>query len=78
MSKYHSKPIEFEGVRFDSIAEYRRFGELKLMEQAGEISGLEVHPRFLLQEAFTKPDGGRRSRRVFQYQACTIFGGVAG
>ncbi len=53
MTKYNSRPIEYDGIRFDSIAEYRRYGELKLLEQAGEITCLEVHPRFLLQQAFT-------------------------
>lgn len=71
MSKYNAKPIEFEGIRFDSIAEYRRYGELKLLEQAGEISGLVVHPRYLLQPAFKY--NGKVERKIeyegdFQYQ----------
>lgn len=66
MSKYHSKSIEFEGIRFDSIAEYRRYEELKLMEKAGEISCLSVHPRFLLQEAFITPDGKREAQITYE------------
>ena len=65
MSKYGNKRIEFEGIRFDSIAEYRRYADLKLAEQAGEITDLQVHPRFLLQEAFTTPDGGREAQITY-------------
>jgi hypothetical protein len=52
MSKYHSKPVECDGIKFDSITEYRRYLDLKLMERNGEISGLTVHPRYELQPAF--------------------------
>lgn len=52
MTKYNSRPVEHDGIRFDSLAEYRRYGELVLLERAGEITDLTVHPRFLLQEAF--------------------------
>ncbi len=47
-SKYHAIPTYVEGLRFASKAEARRFGELKLMEKAGEIWDLELQPRFPL------------------------------
>ncbi len=53
MSKYGNKTIEFEGIRFDSLAELRRYQDLRLMENNGDISNLVVHPRFILQEPFT-------------------------
>lgn len=37
-----------DGHRFASKAEERRWRELKLLEKAGEIMDLEVHPRFPL------------------------------
>lgn len=43
-NKYHAKKSRIDGYSFDSQAEARRYGELRLMEKAGEISGLEVHP----------------------------------
>jgi len=52
MSKYHNKPVEIDGYKFDSIAESRRYQELRLLQTAGDISGLVVHPRYVLQEAF--------------------------
>ena len=39
---------------FDSIRESQRYKELKLLERAGEISNLELQPRFLLQDSFKK------------------------
>jgi len=53
MSKYGNKTIEFEGIRFDSLAELGRYQNLRTMENNGDISNLVVHPRFILQEPFT-------------------------
>ena len=47
-SKYNAKPVKIDGLSFDSKKEARRYGELKLMERAGEISQLTVHPRYSL------------------------------
>lgn len=47
-SKYRAKPTVVDGIRFDSMKEARRYGELKLLERAGEISELELQPRFPL------------------------------
>lgn len=39
-SKYRNKKITVNGEQFDSQREYRRYCELKLLEQAGVISCL--------------------------------------
>ena|SRR3990167_8409052 len=46
MSKYKAKPVTLDGHRFASQAEAARYGELKLLERAGKIADLTVHPRF--------------------------------
>lgn len=46
--KYRNKPVEIDGVKFDSKAEAKRWGELKLLERAGQIAGLELQPSFAL------------------------------
>jgi hypothetical protein len=46
--KYHAVPTIVDGVRFASKAEARRYGVLKMMQMAGEISGLELQPKFPL------------------------------
>jgi hypothetical protein len=40
------KKIEEDGIRFDSKREYLRYRDLKLLEKAGEIVALKVHPKF--------------------------------
>lgn len=46
----HSTAVkcECDGYKFDSKFEMGRYLELKLLEMAGEIQHLEVHPRFAL------------------------------
>ena len=62
MNKYRNKKVIVEDYVFDSIAESRRYKELKLLLQAGKISNLELQPHFLLQEAFKK--NGRTFRKI--------------
>jgi len=38
--------IEHDGIRFDSKREFLRYMDLKLLERAGEISDLRVHPKY--------------------------------
>jgi hypothetical protein len=38
-----------DGIKFDSKAEARRYGELKLLERAGEIRALGLHPKFIFE-----------------------------
>jgi len=48
VSKYNARRVQVDGITFDSIAESVRYRQLRLLEQAGEISGLRVHPRYVL------------------------------
>ncbi len=50
--KYNAKPIEFDGFKFDSKKEAKRYLELKVLEKAGKIRDLKLQPVFLLQEGF--------------------------
>lgn len=47
-SKYRNVKCEADGLKFDSLKERNRYTELKLLEDAGEIDFLEVHPLFRL------------------------------
>lgn len=40
MSKYNSRKITKDGITFDSVREYNRYCELKLLERAGKIERL--------------------------------------
>lgn len=45
-NKYGAVSTTVDGVRFDSLAEAERYGELRWLEQAGQIACLAVHPRY--------------------------------
>jgi hypothetical protein len=44
-TKYGNRRVEVDGIWFDSQAEARRYGELLLLQRAGQITDLQVHPR---------------------------------
>ncbi|PBB75190.1 hypothetical protein CK227_10385 [Mesorhizobium sp. WSM4308] len=46
--KYRNVPTVIDGIRFASKKEAYRYCELKLLEKAGEISGLRLQPRYPL------------------------------
>ena len=39
-NKYHNRKVTVDGITFDSVKEMARWQELRLMERAGEITGL--------------------------------------
>jgi hypothetical protein len=69
-SKYNAKPVEIDGIRFDSTAEAMRYRELLLMEQAGEIWNLKCHVRYEILAAFDHD--GKHERPIF-YEADFIY-----
>lgn len=55
--KYKNKKVEADGFMFDSTKEFNRYYELKLLQRAGKISELGVHPKFELQPKFRDKQG---------------------
>ena len=47
-NKYNAVKTTVDGITFDSKAEARRYGELKLLKQAGQIRWFNLQPSFLL------------------------------
>lgn len=47
-TKYGAQRVTVDGITFHSKREAARYYELKLMEKAGLIRGLELQPRFTL------------------------------
>jgi hypothetical protein len=47
-SKYHAQRTTIDNVSFASKREARRYQELKLLERAGVITGLQLQPSFPL------------------------------
>jgi hypothetical protein len=48
-NKFGARKTVVDGMRFDSMAEARRYRELQLMEKAGVISELVCHPRYRIE-----------------------------
>ena len=70
MSKYNSKEIIIDGIRFPSRAEGNRYAELKLLLRAGVIRELTLQPKFELIAPFThsgKKYKGARYTADFRY-----------
>lgn len=47
-TKYGAKKCKAWGIGFDSQAERDRYGDLRALQMAGEISNLSPHPKFKL------------------------------
>ena len=71
VAKYRNKKVQYDGYKFDSIRECERYKELCLLQDAGEITCLEVQPKFPLRcgDAEIKIRSGRypNGRRVSYY-----------
>lgn len=68
---YHHTAVELDGYRFDSRLEADRYLVLKDKIEEGEITDLEVHPKWELLPAVKEADtigprGGRRRGKVIQ------------
>ena len=76
-NKYRNKNLTVEGERFDSLKEFRRWQELKLLEKAGEITELRRQVPFELIPEQREPDtigprGGVRKGRIIERKAVYI------
>jgi hypothetical protein len=49
IKKYRNKPTMVDEILFDSVAEAKRYNELKFFQAAGQISNLELQPKFPLE-----------------------------
>ena len=66
-SKYGNRTITYNGEAYDSVKEYRRHDELKLLQKAGKISSLERQVKFELIPS--QKIGGKVIERACSYVA---------
>ena len=71
--KYHNTKTVADGIKFDSKLEAERYAQLKILERAGVIRGLELQPSFALLPSFRK--NGKTWRKTvykadFRYILC--------
>ena len=62
MNKYNARKVTVDGHTFDSKKEAQRYGELRLLERAGEIADLKLQPQYILQPKFKK--NGKTFREI--------------
>lgn len=69
--KYGNRKVTIDGITFDSKREMKRYCELKLLEKAGGISGLELQPEFELIPA--QYIDGKCVERAVKYKADFVY-----
>ena len=73
MSKYGNRKVVADGQTFDSLKEFRRWRELKLMEQAGEIGLLRRQVPYDLLPAQYDERTGKLIERGVKYVADFVY-----
>lgn len=72
-SKYNNRKITYNGETYDSVKEYRRHDELKLLQKAGKISGLERQKKFELLPSQKDPKTKKTLLRGISYVADFVY-----
>lgn len=71
-SKYNAKKTEVDGIIFDSKKEAKRYTELKILEQTGEITGLQRQvPYELIPEQ--RDESGKVLEQACRYKADFVY-----
>lgn len=73
MPKYRNKKVTYDGMTFDSIKEWKRYCELRLLEQAGAITGLRRQVKYILIPAQREQDtvgkrGGIKKGKLIEHE----------
>lgn len=77
MSKYNNRKVRRDGLTFDSKKEHKRYNELLLLEQAGEIKKLRRQVKFLLiptqrEPKIIGPRGGVKNGKLLERECAYI------
>jgi len=64
-NKYRNVKTVVDGIHFDSKIEAERYKVLKLLKKCGNITNLEVHPKFVLLKGFTDNKGKKVSQITY-------------
>lgn len=70
MSKYYSRKVIIDGIKFDSKKEGNRYLELKLLLKAGKIRDLELQKKFELQPKYKM---NNKTIRAIYYVADFVY-----
>jgi hypothetical protein len=69
-NKYKNIKKEYDGMKFDSLLELKRYKELKLSINRGAITDLELQPKFVILDTFyVLKNGKKECMRKHTYSA---------
>lgn len=71
-NKFHARKVIYNGQRFDSQKEAQRYAELRLMQRAGKIQGLETQVPYELVPA-QRDASGKLAERAVIYKADFVY-----
>ena len=76
-NKYRARKVVVDGETFDSQREYKRWQDLKLLERAGDICGLQRQVTYTLAPPVKIKDE-KRARPALRYTADFVYldGGI--
>ena len=77
MSKYNNRKVRRDGLTFDSKKEHKRYNELLLLEQSGEIKNLRRQVKFVLIPTQREPSqigtrGGVKKGKLLERECAYI------
>lgn len=77
MTKYHNRKVRRDGLTFDSRKEHKRYNELLLLQQAGEITNLRRQVKFVLIPTQREPNiigprGGVKKGKLLERECAYI------
>lgn len=77
MTKYHNRKVRRDGLTFDSKKEHKRYNELLLLQQAGEIKNLRRQVKFVLIPTQREPNiigprGGVKKGKLLEHECSYI------
>lgn len=75
MNKFGAKKTEVAGLKFDSKAEARRYGQLIMLERAGHIAGITRQVPFELAKS-VRLAGSTRAKPALRYFADFVYSDV--
>lgn len=67
INKYNNKKTIYNGIKFDSLIEMRRYTQLELLLKAGKISELELQKKYILLDKYK--NGDNKTIRKIEYIA---------
>ena len=82
-NKYHNHKVRKSGLTFDSKKEHKRYNELLLLQQAGEIANLRRQVKFVLIPTQREPNiigsrGGVKKGKLLERECSYIADFVYG